>query len=773
MRRPRALALVALLATACVAPELAAPASAPVTPAPPAPAPATDTAPAPAPIAEAPIHPGDPALVVQRGLFSYAGVVRVVRGGKLVAVVDQGPDVRLFDAVTAEERMVLRGHRDRVNDVDLAPAGDRLVSAGGDRTARLWDLGTGRELATFFEGDLVYHARFSPDGRAIATVHRGAVRLWEADGTPRATLDAGGANVAWSPDGASLVTWDRGYDSTKDIAVWDARSGALRYRLPPGTSGLTQREVAWRPDGRLLAWSNGEDAVALSDAATGAVVRTIRTARKPGVVAFSPTGRHVAVVNEKLSVSLYETATGRLATSIRTKDHQSFAFSPDGARIAVTQGSGLEVYAVPGGGMLARLAGGDSWVTAFAFTDDGARVVGGAGIHAPELAVWDVGSGARVTARRRGRFERRVAWGAGGRVLASLGADGVAPAAGWEPVVRLWDTDSGALRLALRRPEGSPLHSDYHRVAVSSDGARVAASNMETGTLWDATTGRFLADLDQDDRFHTEHGLAFQPNGKLVATTGGKRAEVRLWDATTGKKVRALATGLPVAWSVAFRPDGAVLAVAGPRDVALFDVRSGGKLRTLAGPPGGVLELAWTPDGKALVAASSSGGVHVLDASSGALLGSFTAHEGQLRAIAVSADGELLATGGEDGTAKLWRLATRESVATIRARDGEGVHDLAFHPRAKALVTAEGALAIRCVPSGAPVYVEPVAAANGDLAGLAHDDLSHFGGDPAALVGVRFRSTPDARAPFVTTEGVATLARPRLVGDLVAGCAGR
>ena len=126
--------------------------------------------------------------------------------------------------------------------------------------------------------------------------------------------------------------------------------------------------------------------------------------------------------------------------------------------------------------------------------------------------------------------------------------------------MRIWDADTGAVHSTLRRPASEAgLKSDYHRLASSSDGTRIVASNMETVTLWE-TSGRFIADLDQDNDFHTEHGIAFQPKGKLIATSGGKRAEIRLWDASTGKRIRAFPSGLPIAWSLAFRPDGAVLA---------------------------------------------------------------------------------------------------------------------------------------------------------------------------------------------------------------------
>jgi WD40 repeat protein len=83
----------------------------------------------------------------------------------------------------------------------FSPDGKRIVTASSDKTARVWDAGTGRVLATF-DG---YTVAFSPDGKRVATTSNDTTRLWDAkSGNLLSTLT--GFTAAFSPDGKRIVT---------------------------------------------------------------------------------------------------------------------------------------------------------------------------------------------------------------------------------------------------------------------------------------------------------------------------------------------------------------------------------------------------------------------------------------------------------------------------------------------------------------------------------------------------------------------------------------
>jgi WD40 repeat protein len=76
----------------------------------------------------------------------------------------------LIDLKTAAPRLVMSGHTELVTDLAFSPDGLRLVSAGHDRTVRIWNVVNGQELLTL-EGHTgpVRALAFAPDGRTLAS----------------------------------------------------------------------------------------------------------------------------------------------------------------------------------------------------------------------------------------------------------------------------------------------------------------------------------------------------------------------------------------------------------------------------------------------------------------------------------------------------------------------------------------------------------------------------------------------------------------------------
>ena len=90
----------------------------------------------------------------------------------------------LFPTVAMAQYFIeLRGHGLGVSSAVFSPDGTKVVTASHDRTARIWDVASGRELLKLegHTGEL-WHANFSSDGRRIATAsHDGTARIWDAD----------------------------------------------------------------------------------------------------------------------------------------------------------------------------------------------------------------------------------------------------------------------------------------------------------------------------------------------------------------------------------------------------------------------------------------------------------------------------------------------------------------------------------------------------------------------------------------------------------------
>ena len=150
--------------------------------------------------------------------------------------------------------------------------------------------------------------------------------------------------------------------------------------------------------------------------------------------------------------------------------------------------------------------------------------------------------------------------------------------------------------------------------------------------------------------------VAFSPDGLLLATAGGE-LKVKVWSVITGRETVALDEYTTLATSLAFSPDGKRLA-AGYFSwvVKLWDVDTGHETHTLKGHTNVVNSVAFSPDGQRLASASYDKTVKVWDAFTGQVSLTLTGHTGKVLSVAFSPDGQRLASASFDQTVKVWNV---------------------------------------------------------------------------------------------------------------------
>ncbi len=141
------------------------------------------------------------------------------------------------------------------------------------------------------------------------------------------------------------------------------------------------------------------------------------------------------------------------------------------------------------------------------------------------------------------------------------------------------------------------------------------------------------------------------------------------------------------ALSVVFSPDGQQLAGSGGTMVEFRDVGTGRKTLSLKGHSKAVMRIAISPDGQRLASASLDTTVKVWNLATGRELLTLQGHEGPVYSVAFSPDGKQLASASRDFTARLWDVETGSQLRSFKAKGGF-VIDIDFSPDGKHIATA-------------------------------------------------------------------------------------
>jgi WD40 repeat protein len=170
--------------------------------------------------------------------------------------------------------------------------------------------------------------------------------------------------------------------------------------------------------------------------------------------------------------------------------------------------------------------------------------------------------------------------------------------------------------------------------------------------------------------------VAFSPNGRRLATTGG--IAVRVWDSATSEEQLTLTSHIGSVRSVAFSPDGRRLAVAADggivqvwdsatgeqqltlTSVQVWDSATGEQQLTLTSHIGSVRSVVFSPDGRRLATTDDDDIVRLWDSATGEQQLAPNGPVGSVRSVAFSPDWRRLATTDEGGTVRLWDSATGE-----------------------------------------------------------------------------------------------------------------
>ena len=380
--------------------------------------------------------------------------VRLSPDGSLILAVGSDGWMRLWNARTGEivRRMPVSGRE--VTTAAFSPDGRQFAVSGLDGVIRVWSVAGGPAVAVVYgQPSRVFDLGFGPGGRVVSAGDDGTARIWDIGQTESWLEGSQASNIAFSPDGRLIAI--SGYDGT--VKVRDATTGRL-LMSQRGAPGFTFADFSPTSDELVIARDSQSRALTwnLSNSQSKVVVQ-LANGRGLGAAHFDSTGQRVVYVDDEGAIGVLDLRSGRTITlNGAPKDVWDVAVSPDGKHVAAATATGnLLIWRLDRPGRPDQvLVGHVGSINMLAYSPDGRIVTAGSD---RTVRVWNPAKGTQVVLRgdqdevNTARFVPPN----GSQVL-SVSADGT---------LRLWDARGGDALAVLQSGDG-PLND----VAVSNDG---------------------------------------------------------------------------------------------------------------------------------------------------------------------------------------------------------------------------------------------------------------------------------------------------------------
>ncbi len=413
-------------------------------------------------------------------------------------------------------------------------------------------------------------------------------------------------------------------------------------------------------------------------------------------IAYSPDGKLIAVMGA-IGIWLYDAET-LTEVGMISGGTAAIAFSLDGQTLASGSRSDRTVHLwdVQTQKRVGSLQfPGRRGVTALSYSPDGKTLAVGYGNG--DIVMWDPKTHEKTALLdTNSSVLSTLAFSPNGKLLASGGSE--------DPTISLWDVQTQTLMGSFdghTRHDGAIPDSEVSAVVFSPDGKTLASGSSidDTVRLWDVANRAQIALLTEleTDELESINSVTFSPNGAILASASDDTT-IRLWDAHTQRRLGVIETDAGGVTSIAFHPaDGKTLASlngqferglrkGGDMALRLWNVKTRKQIAVARNHTAAIESVAFSPDGALLASAHHDGVVRLWDRQIQKQIATLTGHKAAVRSVTFSPDGTLLASGGKD-RARLWNVRKRKQIAAFKHK--EIVESVAFSPDGKTLASVD------------------------------------------------------------------------------------
>jgi WD40 repeat protein/transcriptional regulator with XRE-family HTH domain len=375
-------------------------------------------------------------------------------------------------------------------------------------------------------------------------------------------------------------------------------------------------------------------------------------------VAISSKGTYWAAGGKRGDVHVWRGGqTLHLAWQAHADNVYSLSFSPDERTLVTGSWDGSVKLWDLESGVLLWTGWHTDTVFMVAFAPDGHMLASGGTDECVKL--WDVVTGVNMqTLATLGSAVDTVAWSPDGHILAGCGSNGS---------IWLWQIQGKEPATCI---EILKQHTNWvYGLAFSPDGLQMVSGSWDgTVKICDIASKRILQTLT--GHIGRVFSVAWSPDGRVIASTGYDDKTIRLWDVVQNRYRAVLHGHTGAVYTLAFTPDSReVLSGSEDSTLRVWDVASEQCVRVMQGYAVSFRDMVWSPSGTYIATAGSDMLVTIWDIADGVQPKILHGHANAVQGVAWSPNGRFLASSGWDGTIRVWDQATGACIRVLRDLD--------------------------------------------------------------------------------------------------------
>ncbi|ETO28818.1 WD-40 repeat-containing protein [Reticulomyxa filosa] len=556
--------------------------------------------------------------------------------GRTVVSGSTDKTIRIWDLESRKEIQKIN-HTAAIHQVQYSPDGKHILSCSIDATVRIWDTTSGELFRHFQLEDTVLHAQYSFSGHMIVACSKiGNIQFWDVN-SGRALagfnrIEIGIQSVQFSPDDSMILGCLK--DST--IRLWNINS-KKEVQVFKGHSDLI-KTVQYSHDKRTILSCSTDKTIRIWDVESGnEIQKFVGHLFAVDMAQFSPDDRTIVSCSKDRTIRIWNVESGRESNSLEGHlgNVTGVLYSSDGSTIlSCSVDKTIRRWDAVTKQKLIKLDGHKGAIKNIRFSPDGLTIASGSADKT--IRIWDT-----MTGRELKKLENHTAticdlhYLPGGHTLVSCSVDGT---------IRICDVSS---EREIKKFEGhSNIIMGLH---YSPDGGNIVSAGFDnTVRIWDVRLEKEISKITAISPLSVQ----YSPDGRtiLIGVT-----DIRVYDLVTCAFTKKFKGHEDLVYSIHFSPDRQHFSSCSfDKTIRIWNFESGKQIHCMKGHSDIVNEIQYSPDGTILASCSNDKTIRIWDVKAGKRITTLRGHSGPVCGISFSPDGCSIVSSSSDRTIRLW-----------------------------------------------------------------------------------------------------------------------